>query len=206
MRFLTSDELSHECVVHISAFANMKITSILGRKRAKAASRTWIPLEKVTIWCAMPTKCVVGPYYFNNEKVSGFDHYRMLDIHVRSGAQPFSQRAVLQQEGVPLQIKVSLVIFCMKCFEIYALEDTAQKIDDQDPWLTPTGISHGDLWTMECIRPLCVTYRHWDDKKLQHWDQSVRKFLTAFGQVLKINCILLFENEVAIYGRSVRFN
>lgn len=47
---------------------------------------------------------MIGPYYFDNERVKGIENYQMLHSSILSEAGQFLENGVLQQDGAPPRI------------------------------------------------------------------------------------------------------
>ena len=67
--FLRDIGFNDGCVFHVSGIAKTKNVRVWRTENTRAVQDHEIHSEKITVWCAIHSKGVRDPYYFNNEKV-----------------------------------------------------------------------------------------------------------------------------------------
>ena len=72
-----------------------------GTERPNQVYETLHHSPSVTVWCAMSKSEVIGPYFFDNENVTGSTYKRMLPYLLFPELQNYPENMILKQDGAP---------------------------------------------------------------------------------------------------------
>ncbi len=80
---------------------NKQNCRIWGTERPNQVYETLHNSPSVMVWCAMSKSGVIGPYFFENENVTGSTYKRMLRYFLFPKLQNYSENMIFQQDGAP---------------------------------------------------------------------------------------------------------
>ncbi len=92
---------SDECKFSLSGTVNKQNCRIWGTERPNQVYETLHNSPSVMVWCAMSKSGVIGPYFFENENVTGSTYKRMLRYFLFPKLQNYPENMIFQQDGAP---------------------------------------------------------------------------------------------------------
>lgn len=106
--FLKRIVFSDECCFSLSGFVNKQNTRIWGSERPAEVYETPQNTPSVMVWCAVSQYEIIGPYFFQNETVTG-DRYKSMLVHyVFPKLRDYPDSMLFQQDGAPPHYAVTV--------------------------------------------------------------------------------------------------
>ena len=94
---------SDEATFHTSGLVNKQNCRIWGLEKPTEVNEFERDSPKVNVWCAMSSNCIIGPYFFEEETVTGQNYLNMLTtfFHPEIVRKRIVRRIIFQQDGAP---------------------------------------------------------------------------------------------------------
>ena len=92
---------SDECKFSLSGSVNKQNCRIWGLERPKEVYETLHNSPSIMVWCALSESEIIGPYFFENENVTGSTYKRMLRYFLLPKLQGYPEDMIFQQDGAP---------------------------------------------------------------------------------------------------------
>lgn len=92
---------SDECKFTLSGQVNKQNCRIWGTERPNEVYETRTNSPSVMVWCAMSKNGIIGPYFFENENVTGTTYKRMLRYFLFPKLRDYPEDMIFQQDGAP---------------------------------------------------------------------------------------------------------
>ena len=99
--FLKKVIYSDECSFSLSGRVNKQNCRIWGTERPQEVYEVPQGARSVMVWCAISEKGVIGPYFFENESVTGDSYKKMLRYFLFPRLRDYPQDLIFQQDGAP---------------------------------------------------------------------------------------------------------
>ena len=90
---------SDECKFSLSGKVNKQNFRIWGTERPNEVYETLHNSPSVLIWCTMSKTEIIGPYFFENENVTGSSYKRMLRYFLFPRLRDYPETIIFQQDG-----------------------------------------------------------------------------------------------------------
>ena len=92
---------SDECHFSLAGGVNKQNCRIWGTERPLEVYQVPQGAASIMVWCAMSEKGIIGPYFFENESVTGESYKRMLRYYFFPKLRDYPDDTVFQQDGAP---------------------------------------------------------------------------------------------------------
>lgn len=92
---------SDECKFSLSGQVNKQNCRIWGSERPQQVYEAPNNAPSVMVWCALSKNEIIGPYFFENENVTGQSYKRMLRYYVFPRLRNYPEDMIFQQDGAP---------------------------------------------------------------------------------------------------------
>lgn len=92
---------SDECHFSLSGHVNSQNCRIWGSERPKQVYETLQGAPSVMVWCGITAKEIIGPYFFDNENVTGDSYKKMLRYFVFRKLANYPDDMLFQHDGAP---------------------------------------------------------------------------------------------------------
>ena len=99
--FLKQIVFSDECHFSLSGRVNKQNCRIWGTERPQVVYEAPQSAPSIMVWCAISEKEVIGPYFFENENVTGDTYKRMLRYYAFPRLRDYPESMIFQQDGAP---------------------------------------------------------------------------------------------------------
>jgi len=92
---------SDECSFSLSGGVNKQNCRIWGTERPSTVYESPQSSASIMVWCALSKKEIIGPYFFENESVTGETYKRMLRYFFFPKLRDYPENVIFQQDGAP---------------------------------------------------------------------------------------------------------
>ena len=99
--YLSKIVFSDECLFRISGSVNKQNVRIWGTERPTENNPVIMHSPSLMVWCAMSKERIIGPYFFENENVSGESYRNMLIHYAFPRLNNLRDDYIFQQDGAP---------------------------------------------------------------------------------------------------------
>ena len=99
--YLNRIVFSDECKFSLSGVVNKQNCRIWGTERPNEVYETLHNSPSVMVWCALSQNEIIGPYFFENENVTGSTYKRMLRYFLFPKPRNYPETMIFQQDGAP---------------------------------------------------------------------------------------------------------
>jgi len=92
---------SDECSISLSGGVNKQNCRVWGSERPQVVYEVPQGAESIMVWCAISENGIIGPYFFENESVTGESYYKMLRYFFFPKMRNYGDDYIFQQDGAP---------------------------------------------------------------------------------------------------------
>lgn len=94
---------SDEATFYLSGRVHKQNCRIWGYEKPIEVHQEPLHSPKINVWCAMSSRCIIGPYFFEDENVNGKNYLKMLKEYFRPiiGRKHIHNKILFQQDGAP---------------------------------------------------------------------------------------------------------
>ena len=94
---------SDEATFYLTGQVHKQNCHIWGYKKPKIFAETPLFPDKINVWCAMSSRCIIGPYFFEVETTNGDNYLKMMKEYFRPiiGKKRIQNKIIFQQDGAP---------------------------------------------------------------------------------------------------------
>jgi hypothetical protein len=90
---------SDECSFSLSGGVNKQNCRIWGSERPQEVYESPQSAPSIMVWCAISKKGIIGPYFYENENVTGETYKKMLRYYFFPKLRDYSSDVIFQQDG-----------------------------------------------------------------------------------------------------------
>jgi len=94
---------SDEAIFHLSGYVHKNSYRIWDYEKPKETLEYERNSQKINVWCAMSSDCIIGPYFFDEETVTSKNYLKMLKeyFHPILFRKRIVNSVIFQQDGAP---------------------------------------------------------------------------------------------------------
>lgn len=98
-QYLNRVLFSDECQFSLSGSVNKQNCRVWGTERPNLVFDTPQNSPSVMVWCALSRREIIGPYFFENENVTGATYKRLLRYFLFPKLRDYPENLIFQQDG-----------------------------------------------------------------------------------------------------------
>lgn len=94
---------SDECTFYVSGYVNKQNSRYWDYEKPDIVQQVPLHSPKVNVWCAISSKSIIGPYFFEEDTVNGQNYLEMLERFFYPALQRMriARKIYFQQDGAP---------------------------------------------------------------------------------------------------------